>query len=326
MKNEVILYQNKSGAIAFKSDLKKETLWASLQQIADLFETDKSGISRHIKNIYQIGELEPKATVAKIATVQTEGKRTVTRHIEYYNLDMILSVGYRVNSKTATKFRQWATATLRKYILDGYTINKSRIAKNYEQFLRAVSDVKKLLPKETNVRAQDALDLVRMFAGTWFSLDAYDTETLPKAGKTKKSVKLTADDLYEAVDDLKTDLMKKKQATELFAQEKNEGALGGIVGNVLQAFGGSDVYPTVEEKSAHLLYFVVKNHPFNDGNKRSGAFAFVWFLKKARALDTQKITPESLTALTLLIAESNPKDKDRMIGLVLLLLGAGKRN
>lgn len=323
MKNEVVLYQNKSGAIEFKSDVKRETLWASLQQIADLFGRDKSVISRHIKHIFADGELSRKSVVAFFATTAGDGK---TYQVEYFNLDMILSVGYRVNSKTATKFRQWATATLRKHILDGYTINKSRIAKNYEHFLQAVSDVKKLLPKETNVRAEDALDLVKMFAGTWFSLDAYDTEALPKTGKNKKSVKLTADDLYEAVFDLKKDLMKKRQATELFAQEKNEGALGGIVGNVLQAFGGSDVYSTVEEKSAHLLYFIVKNHPFNDGNKRSGAFAFVWFLKKARALDTQKITPESLTALTLLIAESNPKDKDRMIGLVLLLLGAGKRN
>lgn len=135
MKNNIVIYQGKNGEIGFKGDFQHETVWASLQQIGDLFETDKSGISRHIKNIYQEGELSRKATVAKIATVQTEGDRTVKRQIEYYNLDLILSVGYRVNSKTATKFRQWATKTLRQHILKGYTINKKRLAKNYEEFL-----------------------------------------------------------------------------------------------------------------------------------------------------------------------------------------------
>ena len=145
MKKAFVIYQSKQGEIEFRGDLKRETLWASLQQIADLFETDKSGISRHIRNIYNSGELESKATVAKIATVQMEGSRRVKREIECYNLDLMLSVGYRVNSKTATKFRQWATKTLREHIVNGYTINKKRLSKNYEEFLQTVESVKKLL-------------------------------------------------------------------------------------------------------------------------------------------------------------------------------------
>ena len=146
MKKEVIIYQTKNGALEFKGDFEKETIWASLQQIADLFETDKSGISRHIRKIYESGELEQKTTVAKNATVQIEGKRQVKRAVEYYNLDLILSVGYRVNSKTATKFRQWATKTLRMHITEGYTINPNRISYNYDKFLQVVGDIKNLLP------------------------------------------------------------------------------------------------------------------------------------------------------------------------------------
>ncbi len=319
-KKEIIIYQSKNGALRFRGDFKKETIWASLQQIANLFETDKSGISRHIQNIYQTGELEPKATVAKIATVQTEGNRTVKREIEYYNLDLILSVGYRVNSKTATKFRQWATKTLREHIVTGYTINKKQIAKNYAQFLQAVESVKKLLPAGGQIEVGDTLELVKMFANTWMSLDAYDKSSLPKSGSTKKQAKITAEELTEAIAELKRDLQKKKEATELFAQERQKEAIAGIVGNVFQSVFSRDAYETLEEKSAHLLYFFVKNHPFVDGNKRSGAFAFVWFLNKAGLLQKDRMSPEALTALTLLVAESNPKDKDKMIGLVLQLL------
>jgi len=320
MKKEIIIYQSKQGEIEFRGDLHKETLWASLQQIADLFETDKSGISRHIKNIYQTGELEPKSTVAKIAIVQTEGKRAVKREIEYYNLDLILSVGYRVNSKTATKFRQWATKTLRQHIILGYTINKKRIVNNYNKFLAAVETVKKLLPAGGQVKAEDALELVKMFANTWLSLDAYDKSSLPKSGSTKKQAKITAEELIKAIADLKRDLQKKKEATEFFAQDMQNGAISGIVGNVFQSVFGHDAYETIEEKAAHLLYFFVKNHPFTDGNKRSGAFVFVWFLNKAGLLRKDKMTPEALTALTLLVAESNPKDKDKIVGLILQLL------
>ena len=200
--------------------------------------------------------------------------------MEYYNLDAILSVGYRINSKTATEFRRWATQTLREYIVRGYAINPSRITHNYEQFLEAVEHVKKLLPHGVSIDAGDILDLVKVFASTWFSLDAYDRSRLPIHGWNKERVEITAIELIEAITNLKTDLIAKGEATEFFAQEKQTGVLAGIVGNVMQTVFGEDAYPTVEEKAAHLLYFIVKNHPFTDGNKRSGAFAFVWLLRR----------------------------------------------
>jgi len=318
--NGIIIYQAKTGAIELKEDVSAETIWATLQQIADLFETDKSGISRHIKNILNSEELDFKATVAIFATVQKEGGREVLRDIEYFNLDMIISVGYRVNSKKATTFRQWATKTLHQHIVDGYTINKKRLAKNYDLFLKAVEQVKTLLPSGGAVGATDALELIKMFANTWFSLDAYDKENFPKTGVTKKEFQLTAKELTEALSDLKIGLTKSGQAGDLFGIARKEQSMEGILGNVLQSFGGKDLYPTIEEKAAHLLYFTVKNHPFVDGNKRSGAFTFVWFLKQTGLLNPMRMTPEALTALTLLVAESNPKDKERMIGLILLIL------
>lgn len=245
--------------------------------------------------------------------------------VQFYNLDIILAVGYRTNSKRAIEFRQWATKTLRAHIVDGYTINKTRIAKNYDAFLQTVAEVKALLPKGTAIDTESILELVTLFADTWLSLDAYDKDVLATKGATKKSVKITAEMFVEALAVLKESLIANDEATDLFATERERGSLGGIIGNVMQAFGGKDVYPTVEEKAAHLLYFVIKNHPFLDGNKRSGAYAFVWFLAKAKVLDTTRITPPALTAITLLVAESDPTHKDKMIGLVLTLLSKGKK-
>jgi prophage maintenance system killer protein len=180
--------------------------------------------------------------------------------------------------------------------------------------------VKSLLPDGGMVNAENAIELVRMFAVTWLSLDAYDRSDLPISGATRKQISFTAHELVEALGDLKGELAAKKEASELFGIERSLGSVSGIVGNVFQSFGGKDLYPTVEEKAAHLLYFMVKNHPFTDGNKRSGAFAFVWFLRSAKLLDPARLTPEALTALTLLVAESEPKEKERIVGLVLLLL------
>lgn len=320
MKTDIIIYQNKTGEIEFKGDFKNETIWASLQNIADLFDTDKSGISRHISNIYESNELDKKSTVAKIATVQKEGERKVQRKIEYYNLDLIISVGYRVNSKKATIFRQWATKTLRNHLVSGYTINKKRIAKNYDVFIKAVEDIKALLPSETEVRTTDAIDLIKIFATTWLSLESYDSSNFPKSGITKTQAIITSSDLTKVISNLRDELIQKQEASELFGIERSKDSISGIVGNIYQAFDQKDLYPSIEEKAAYLLYFIVKNHPFVDGNKRSGAFAFVWFLQRAKILNVNKLTPEALTALTLLVAESNPKDKDKMIGLILMLL------
>ncbi len=313
---DIVIYQAKNGQIEFRGDFKRDTVWGNLNQIADLFGRDKSVISRHIRNIFKSQELELNSVVAKIATTASDGK---TYQVDYYNLDVILSVGYRVDSKQATLFRIWVTKTLRQHLLEGYTINRKRIALNYERFLRAVGDLKTLLPKDNKIQTQDVLELVEAFAGTWFSLDAYDTQNFPKSGATKQEVTFTADELTQALHELKQELLVRKQATDLFGQERSKDAVHGIVGNVFQSFGKQDVYPTIEEKAAHLLYFMVKNHPFVDGNKRSGAFAFIWFLRKAGLLRAS-LTPEALTALTLLVAESHAKDKEKIIGLILLLL------
>jgi prophage maintenance system killer protein len=316
-KKEIIIYQSKTGEIEFRGDFEKDTVWGSLNQIADLFGRDKSVISRHIKNIFNLGELNKNSVVAKIATTANDGK---TYQVDYYNLDVILSVGYRVDSKQATMFRIWATKTLKQHLLKGYTINKKQIDKNYQSFMEAISNVKAVLPGKQKVGNEEILELVNAFASTWFSLDAYDKEKFPKRTYSKKRVKITAEELQSALQNFKKELEKKKQAAELFGQERNKEGIKGIVGSVFQSFGGKDAYPSIEEKSANLLYFIIKNHPFIDGNKRSAAFSFVWFLRKAGILRAA-FTPEALTALTILIAESNPRDKDKMIKLVLLLLG-----
>ncbi len=315
---EIAIYEDSKGNIDFRIDGDKETLWASLNQIAEVFGRDKSVISRHIKDIFETGELSKKSVVAFFATTAADGK---TYQVEYFNLDVIISVGYRVNSKQATKFRQWATKTLKSHVLDGYTINPNRISKNYDAFLTAVENVKKLLPADNAITNQDTLELVKLFASTWFSLDTYDKSEFVQKSVTKKQVKLSGEELYGAILELKQELMSKGEATDLFANERHAKSIEGIVGNVFQSFGGTSVYESVEEKAAHLLYFIVKNHPFSDGNKRSGAFAFVWFLKKAKILNTSRITPEALTALTLLVAESDPKDKEQIVGLVRMLIG-----
>ncbi|MEK7672858.1 MAG: virulence protein RhuM/Fic/DOC family protein [Patescibacteria group bacterium] len=320
MKNEIIIYQTKTGAIELKKDLTYKTFWATQSQIAQIFNTTPQNITLHLKNIFNENELSQNSTCKDSLQVQTEGGRSIQRKQKFYNLDAVISVGYRVNSINATKFRQWATKTLHSHIVDGYTINKKRLTKNYSAFLNAVDQVRSLLPTGSAMEATDALELVKMFANTWFSLDAYDRENFPKKGATKKEFEITAKELMEALGDLKTNLTQNKQASDLFGIIRPQQSIEGILGNVLQSFGGEDLYPTLEEKAAHLLYFTVKNHPFIDGNKRSGAFAFVWFLKKAGLLNPLRMNPEALTSLTLLVAESNPKEKDRMIGLILLIL------
>ena len=316
MKKEknMIVYQAKTGAIQLKADVSAETLWATQAQIVQLFDVDQSVVSRHIKNIFSDGEVSQKRNMQKMHIANSD------KLVALYSLDVILAVGYRANSGRAIQFRQWATKTLRSHIVDGYTVNKNRLAKNYGTFLHAIEQVKALLPQGSAFDADSALELVKMFANTWFSLDAYDKSNLPKGGATKKQVEFAAEDLIKAFQQLKKDLQNKGQATEFFGSERSAQSLAGIVGNVFQSFGGEDLYPTVEEKAAHLMYFIIKNHPFVDGNKRSGAFAFIWFLRQARILNPARLTAEALTALTLFVAESNPKDKERMVGMILLLL------
>lgn len=317
--SQSLIYQAKDGEIELRIDNKKETILANLSQIAELFGVQKPAISKHLNNIFKEKELQKNATVSILETVQIEGKRRVERDIEFYNLDAIIAVGYRVNSKQATNFRIWATKVLKSYLIDGYAINKKIIAQNHQKFLKAIEDVKILTRNSENLKTGDVLDLIKTFSYTWFSLDSFDKGSFPATG-TKKSINVTAKELAQDIAKLKAELISKKEATAIFASEKNQGSLEGILGNVFQSAFGSDVYSSLEEKAAHLLYFIVKNHPFNDGNKRSGAFAFIWFLQKAKLDFQSKISPQTLATLTILIAESNPKEKDKMIGLVLMFL------
>ena len=316
-KKDVVIYQAKNGALELKGDFGHETVWATLDQISEVFGRDKSVISRHFKNIFNEGELDKNSVVAKNATTAQDGK---IYQVEYYNLDAILSVGYRVNSKTATQFRQWATKTLREHITKGYTINRKQIGKNYDAFMKSVADIQALLPEHVTLDPKGVLDLIKEFAGTWMSLDAYDKDMLTVVGSTKKAIKLTGAELTNAIMNLRDELLKKGEATEIFAHERTTGSIEGIVGNIMQSFGGQAVYATAEEKAAHLLYFMIKNHPFTDGNKRSGAFAFVWFLRKTNIKTMKNINPSALTALTLLIAESRPEKKEQMVALVTQML------
>lgn len=313
----VVIYQTKSGALELRGDFSRETMWATQAQLSEIFETERSVITKHLRNIFSDGELRKNSVCAKFAHTAADGK---TYQVDFYNLDVIISVGYRINSKKATLFRQWATKTLREYIVKGYAINPKMVGRHYEEFQRAVADIRALLPAGAAVDTASVLELVSTFADTWLSLDAYDRDALPLKGTTKRRVVLTAEKLSEALSGFKVELVRKGEATDLFGAERSMGNVSGIVGNVMQAFGGNDLYPTLEEKAAHLLYFMVKNHPFIDGNKRSGAYAFVWFLRQAKLLDTARMTPPALTALTLLVAESDPKEKDKMVRLVLALL------
>lgn len=319
-----VIYQTRSGALELRGDFSEQTLWATQAQIAELFDVTPQNITIHLKNVFDTWELDEGTTCKDFLQVQREGNRTVKRTLKMYNLDTILSIGYRVNSKQATQFRKWATETLRHHLIDGFTINRSRVEKNYTAFLQAVDDIKKLLPEWGKVDAESVLELVQAFADTWFSLDAYDKDVLISEGNTHEEVTVTAQGLREVLEQFREALMQKGEATELFGCERDRWSVAGIVGNVFQSFDEDDVYPSIEEKAAHLLYFIIKNHPFTDGNKRSGAYAFVWFLNRAGVLDRSRITPPALTALTLLIAESHPQQKDRMIRLVLQILHTNK--
>lgn len=318
----MLVYQAPNGAIELKWDIEHETIWANQSHIVEIFWVDRTVISRHISNIFKDNELDKELVSAKFAHTTQHGAipgKTQKRSVMYYNLDIILAVGYRVKSSMAVKFRQRATQTLRQHITQWYTINPGRITHNYQAFLEAVEEVQKINSQQT-LWSDQVVELIKMFAHTWFSLDAYDKELFSSKWQTQQSVSLHADELYADIALLKKQLKEKGEATELFAQEKQKQSLAWILGNVFQTIWWEEVYSSIESKGAHLLYFIVKNHPFTDGNKRSWAFAFIRFLQKAGLAFRHAITPEALTALTLLVATSDPKDKDRVVELIILLL------
>ncbi len=314
LKNNVVIFQAKNGALELKGDFSRETVWATQAQIAEVFEIERSVVTKHIKNVFSSNEVEKKSNVQKMHIAKSD------KPVALYSLDIILAVGYRTNSGRAIEFRKWVTKTIKEHLIQGYTLNKKVILKNYDQFIKNVSDIQMLLPEHVNLDPKAVLDLVKEYAVTWSKLDLYDKDELKKEGVSKKKIKVSGEELLGAIEQLKVELYKKGEATDIFAQERARGNVEGVLGNVMQSFGGKDVYATLEEKAAHLLYFMVKNHPFIDGNKRSGAFTFIWFLRRAGVRGAKNINPSGLTAITLLIAESNPQHKEKVVALVVELL------
>ncbi len=315
---EVILYQTEDGQTGIDVQLKDETVWLTLNQIAELFGRDKSVISRHLRNIFQSEELKRSAVVANNATTAADGK---TYQVAHYNLDIIISVGYRVKSKRGTQFRIWATTVLKQHLVQGYTLHQKRLAEKGAAEIRQVLDLLSNTLESHDLVSGDGrtvLMLVRNYARTWQLLWQYDEDSLPlpKAGKkTGRVPELT--EVREAVVSLRRELLMRGEATEIFGQERGHG-LAGILGAVGQSFAGQDLYPGIEEKAAHLLYFVIKDHPFTDGNKRIGSFLFLLFLQsnQHRSLPDD----QALVALTLLIASSAPEQKDLLVRLVVNLI------
>ena len=321
-RGEIVLYQTPEGGSRLEVRLNKETLWLSLNQIADLFERDKSVISRHLRNVFREGELDRGATVAFFATVQDEGRRSVERKVEYFNLDAILSVGYRVSSLRGTQFRIWATQVLRDHLVKGYSVNAKRL-NELRQSLKLIGEVLERYDVTTD-QARALLHVVTDYASALDLLDDYDHQrvTIPplKAGEAKGI------DHAEAII-VVGELRRKFGGSDLFGREKDQ-SLAGSLGAVMQSFEGRDLYPSREEKAAHLLYFLVKNHPFVDGNKRIAAAMFLWFMEKNgilyRADGSRHMTDNALVAITLMIAESDPQQKDILTKMVVNLITDGK--
>lgn len=324
-KGEIILYRSADGKAALDVRLEGETLWLNLNQIAGLFERDKSVISRHLSNVYKTGELDRGATVAFFATVQNEGGRQVERQVKYFNLDAIISVGYRVNSKRGTQFRMWATNVLREHLVRGFTLNEKRL-KAQEQKMADLRRTVGLLGKTLAHQAigldeaKGLLNVITDYAYALTTLDRFDHGTLAIEEVTRPAPYIMT---YEAA----MEIVKAMQPEfgGLFGLEKDQGFKSAL-GAVYQTFGGEELYPSIEEKAANLLYFVVKNHAFSDGNKRIAASLFIAFLAGNEALyrkdGTKRIADNALVAITLMIAESKPADKETMAKLIVNLINS----
>ena len=313
--NELVMFHDGVFELDVRVSAAENTVWLTLDQIAFLFEKDKSTVSRHIKNIFSEGELEYGATVAKNAIVQTEGTREVQRFIEYYNLDVIISVGYRVKSKRGIAFRKWATTVLNDYLLRGYAENRRLL----EAQGKTIELQTRMIAHLTETDEEELMTVVNHYTEALDLLDDYDHQCLIRPNGNRGYVQLSYDECREIISS-----MKFSSSSDVFGTEKTEEALKGILGSVYQSVFGEDVYPTVEEKAATLLYFLVKDHPFNDGCKRIGATLFLAFLQKNRMLFSASgkmvISNGALVAITLMIAESRPEEKDIMVTLVMNLI------
>ena len=313
--NKIIIYKAPGGSVSLEVKLEGETVWLDTHQMAQLFDRDRTVIVRHIRNIYQTKELYRSSTCAKNAQVAADGK---IRHMDLYNLDMIISIGYRVNSKRGTQFRIWATRVLRDHLLRGYSVNERRL-KELNQAIRLIADV----ANRRILTGEEATSLLRVVADYSFALDlldAYDRKAVSSLKGSRGPVDgISLQDARQTV----VRLREHYGAGSLFGRERDD-SLAGSLRAVFQTFDNKELYPDLEEKAAHLLYFLVKNHPFVDGNKRIAATLFLWFLQKNAALyrddGTKRINDNALVAMTLLIAESQPQEKDLLTRVLVHLI------
>jgi prophage maintenance system killer protein len=322
--SEIEIYQSADKKIEIQVQFDKDTVWLSQQQLATLFGQTKQNISLHINNCFKEKELSRKATVKESLTVQKEGKRLVSRNIDLYNLDVIISVGYRVKSKQGTQFRQWATQRLKDFLVQGYAINKDRLEQLHQtiQLIHHGGQTDTLNLQE----AKGLLEIIKNYTESFILLNQFDSNKLAGLNLNENiTYEISYQEAVNAIKELKKQLTKKKEASSLFGNQKDEG-LKGLLGNIVQTFGGEYLYKSIEGQAAHLLYFIIKNHPFSDGNKRIGAFLFIWFLEKNKHRFKQngevKINDNGLVALALLVAQSHPDDKDLMIKLIINLINS----
>ena len=323
--NSIIIYQADDGQTTIEVQLDKDTLWLNLSQISELFERDKSVISRHLKNIFDTGELLKNTTVAKNATVQIEGDRRISREIEYYNLDAIISIGYRVNSKKGTQFRIWASNILKQYLVQGYALNEQKLKAQQEK----LADLKQAIALSSRLvqnkdlsasESQGILAILEKYSHALTVLDDYDHQRLKVEGTQKaEHARITYGEAIQQIQ-----LWRDRESlSDLFGNEKDESFKSSLE-TIYQTFGGGELYPSIEEKAANLLYFIVKNHSFTDGNKRIAAAIFVWFLERHDYLYSadgeKRIADNALVAFTLLIAESKPEEKDTIVKVIINLI------
>ena len=323
--SSIEIYQAEDGQTQVDVRFEQDTFWLSQKQMADLFEKDTDTIGLHLKNIYKEGELDEFSTTEDSSVVQREGKRQVKRKTRLYSLDAIISVGYRVNSKKGTQFRIWATQRLREYLVQGYSINQRRFDQNADELQQALALIRKAAksPELSTDSGRGLVEIISRYTQTFLWLQRYDEGLLNEPSGQVGGQLPSPDEATQAIQELKQSLIARGESTDLFAQLREDG-LASILGNLDQTAFGEPAYPTIESKAAHLLYFMVKNHPFTDGNKRSGAFLFVDFLHRNGRLMNSKgetiINDTGLAALTLLVAESDPKQKDILIRLIMNML------
>lgn len=330
--SDIIIYQTPDNQTQVEVRLEKDTVWLTQQQIADVFGIQRPAITKHLKNIFTSGELTEIAVSSILEHTTPHGAikgKVQVRQIKYYNLDAVISVGYRVNSKQATAFRVWATNTLKAYLVQGYTLNEKRLTQlvqNMQQLEKAVSIIQNSAKTES-LQLQEAkglLEILSNYTKSFVLLNQYDSHNLT-TGKLNENItyEIHYDEAKAAISELKKQLIAHKEATELFGKEKDSGFMSSLQ-SIVQTFGGQYLYPSIEEQAAHLLYFVIKNHSFNDGNKRIGAFLFVWFLEKNKHRFKKsgelKINDNGLTAIALLVAQSKPEEKELMIQLIINLI------